>query len=355
MKVGIIGAAGSGKTTLFNALTGQTAQTGGSGRKTHLGVVKVPDERLDAIQKMTGRKNRVNAEITFSDVAGEFAGKPAREHGLDPEVANMMKALDALAIVIGDFPGYSLPNGGKADSLASASEIESDLMLADLMIVENKLDRIKREPVPEMDRQAIEKCKAFLDQERPLRLLELNATEEHLLSSFTFLSREPALFIQNIGEEDIGKPDNTALESFAAQRGAPLLAVCAKVEMEIAQMPEADRAEFRTAMGIGESALDRFIRESYKALSLISFFTAIPGAADEARAWTIKNGSTALEAAGKVHSDIRRGFIRAEVVSYGDFVDAGGLDAAKGRGKIRLEGKEYIVRDGDIINFRFNI
>lgn len=354
MKVGIIGPGGSGKTTLFNALTGQTAQTGGSGRKTHLGVVKVPDPRLNAIQQLTGRKNRVNAEITFSDVAGEFA-KPTRERGLDAELASMMKALDALAIVIGDFPEYSLAHGGKSSPLTDASEIEGDLILADLMIVENKLDRIQREPVPEMDKNAIEKCKAFLDQEKPLRLLELNPTEENLLGGFTFLCRKPALFIRNVSEDNIGKPPDPALVAFTKEHGVPLLTVCAKVEMEIAQMPEADRAEFLKAMGIEESALDRFVRASYEALSLISFFTTGAGGPDESRAWTIRKGATALVAAGKVHSDIQRGFIRAEVTGYDDFMSTGGFEGAKTQGKMRLEGKDYIVQDGDVINFRFNI
>jgi len=355
MKIGIIGTAGCGKTTLFNALTGKRAQTGGASRKNNIGAVKVPDKRLVTLQKLTGRKRRVHAEILFSDVAGEFA-KPSRENGLPPELANMMKPLDAFAIVIGEFPDYRAQKGAKFNPLHDAAEIESDLILADLVILENRLEKMKKEKAADNERLIIEKCKSWLEDDRPLRLIELNHSESTAISGYQFLSRKPVVFIRNVGEDAMGA-ESIELNGYASNHGAKLLAVSAKVEMEIAQIDEADKAEFLKAMCIKESALNRFIRASYDACSLSSFFTtgADSGSVDESRAWTIRRSATAFEAAGKIHSDLQRGFIRAEVIGYDDFISTGGFERAKSQGKMRLEGKEYIVQDGDIMTFRFNI
>lgn len=353
MKVGIIGPAGVGKTTLFNALTGLSVQTGASAKKTHIGVVNVPDERVEIIRQLTGRSKAVHAQITFSDVAGDL-GKPTREHGIAPELANMMKPLDALAIVLGSFDGYENKDG-KKDPLVDARDIESDLMLADLVTVENKINRMKREPAPEIEKSAIEKCKRWLDEEKPLRLLELNPSEESALSSYAFLSLKPAVYIQNIGEKDIGTKPPDDLVQYANSRGAKLVQACAKLEMEIAQLEESERKNFRSEMGLEDSALERFVRASYEACDLISFFTTGTAQADEVKAWTLRRGLNALEAAGKIHSDIKRGFIRAEVINFEEFVKIKSIESAKAHGKIRLEGKDYIVQDGDIIQFRFNV
>lgn len=353
MKIGIIGPAASGKTSLFNALTGLSVQTGAGAKKTHIGAVNVPDERVEIIRGLTGRSKAVHAQITFSDVAGGL-GKPSREHGMAPELLNMMKPLDAFAVVLPSFDGAE-NSGKKNDPLAGAREIESDLMLADLVTVENKINRMKREPAPEIEKNAIEKCKRWLDEEKPLRLLELNPSEEAALSSYAFLSLKPAVYIQNIGEEDIGAAPPAELVEFAQSNKAKLVQVCAKLEMEIAQLEESERKSFREEMGLKESALERFVRAGYEACELISFFTTGTAQADEVKAWTLRKGLNALEAAGKIHSDIKRGFIRAEVINFEEFVKIKSIEAARAHGKIRLEGKDYIVQDGDIIQFRFNI
>lgn len=353
MKVGIIGAAGAGKTTLFNALTGLLVQTGTGAKKTHIGAVNVPDERVEIIRELTHRSRAVYAQITFSDVAGGL-GKPTRELGMAPELANMMKPLEAFAVVLRSFDGYE-NNEGKNCLLADTREIESDLLLADLVTVENKINRMKREPVPEIERNAIEKCKRWLDEEKPLRLLELNLSEESALSSYAFLSKKPVVYIQNIGESDIGKAPPDELVEYAKLQGAKIVQVCAKLEMEIAQLDDSERKNFRKEMGLENSALERFVRASYDACELISFFTTGTAQADEVKAWTLRKGLNAFEAAGKIHSDIRRGFIRAEVINFEEFVKIGSIESARARGKIRLEGKDYIVQDGDIIQFRFNV
>jgi len=354
MKIGIIGKSGSGKTTLFNSLTGQSLQTGGSARVTHLAAVKVPDPRLDKLQEVTGRKNKTKAEIVFSDVAGGFS-RPNRQHGLDAELAGMMKPFEAFAMVVADFPEYAMGQEGDTNPLSDAREMESDLVLADLMVVEAKFERMKREVVSEIMKKALEKCRDALEEGKPLRLVEFNDSEEAIISGFTFLSKKPALIILNVGEDKIGEAAPDEFLAYAEERGVELISISAKIEMEIAQMDTADRAEFLEEIGLDEPALDRFVCASYAACSLMSFFTCGPGGPDEARAWTIKRDLTAFGAAGKIHSDIQRGFIRAEVIAWDDLVDLGGLDEAKAKGKIRLEGKEYVVKDGEIVHFRFNV
>jgi len=352
MKVGIIGPAGSGKTTLFNALTGMDAETAPS-RKTNIAVVKVSDPRLEKLAEMAESKKTVPAEISFSDVAGAL-GKPSKDRGIEPKLLNLMQAEDAFAMAVADFDEYVGPDGSSSDPIAQARELESDLMLADLMVVESKLSRMVKENAKGIERDTIEKCNAHLEEELPLRTLDLNRDELAAISSYGFVSRKKGILVRNIGEDRMGTPVPADLDEFAVARQLRTMTITAKLQMEVAQVKPEERAEYIEAMGLDESALDKFIREAFNALDLVSFFT-IAGPAREAHAWTIGRGSTALEAAGRVHTDIQRGFIRAEVVSYDDFASLGGEAGAKQAGKVRLEGKDYIVQDGDVIFFRFNV
>ena len=353
MKIGIIGTAGSGKTTLFNALTGLGVQTGGV-RKTHLAAMRVPDTRLEAIARIAHCEKTVPVEIFFSDVAGGVGSKPSREHGMDPKLLNLMSAEEAFALVIADFEGYVHPGGVVSGALSGARELEGDLMLADLVVVEGKLERIVREHNQGIEQDTLEKCRHHLEKELPLRTLNLSRDETKTISSYGFLSQKKGILIRNIGEEKIGKPEPEGIKDFVRERGLRYIPVAAKLQMEIAQMDTQERAEYAQAMGLEGFALDTFIQEAFRALDLITFFS-IGGHPKEVHAWTTTRGSPAIEAAGRIHSDMQRGFIRAEVVHYDDYVSYGGETEAKQAGKARSEGKEYIVQDGDIILFRFNV
>ena len=353
MKVGIIGTVGSGKTTLFNALTGMSVRTGAGGRKTNLAVVKVPDERLDNVAQAVESEKVVHAEISFSDVAGGL-GKPTREKGIEPKLLNLMSAEEAFAMVVADFEGYGGADESEADPMAQARELESDLALADLVVIDNKLERMAKENATGIERDALDKCRAHLEEEQPLRTLELNQGEAKALSSYGFLSLKKGVLIRNIGEEKLGEAAPAGIEDFVASRGLRQMSVAAKLEMEIAQMDPEERGEYAQAMGLEGFALENFIKQAFNALDLISFFT-IAGPSKEAHAWNIKRGSPAIEAAGRVHTDMQRGFIKAEVVAFEDWRQYGGEAGARQAGKLRLEGKEYVVQDGDIIQFRFNV
>lgn len=347
MKVGIVGFRGSGKSAIFNTLTGLSVQTGAhaEGKKPHLGVIKVPDQRVETLGGMLKLKKMTHTEIIFMDFA------PGRgEKALDPNMLQQMKEADSLAQVVRCF----------ADPLSAAPpspmkeirDFDAELKLTDLEIIENRLVRLKKEKDTGRERELLERSKAFIEEEKPLRLLSLSDEDNRSLSGFGFLSQKPLLVLINLGEEDIGKPLSAELTDYLTKEGLQTVSICGKAEMELAELEETERLEFLKEMGLAESARDRFIRSSYSLMELISFLTHNEG---EVRAWSIKRGSPALKAAGKVHSDMERGFIRAEVVHFDDFVGYGSEAKCKEAGKLRLEGKEYIVRDGDIIRFRFNV
>ncbi len=352
MKVGIIGPAGSGKTTLFNALTGAGAQVGGA-RKSHVAAVKAPDPRLEKVAGLAEAKKTVPPEITFSDVAGPVS-ESDNKRGIEPKLLNMMQAEDAFAIIIADFDEYVSPSGRGPDPLEDAGELENELALSDMVIVEEKLERMKKENAKGLERDTLEKCRKHLENEMPLRTLDLNKEEEKAVSSYSFLSRKNALLIRNISEDKLNEPEPGSLKEFAEKRNLRYMSMPAKLQMEIEQMEPEERDIYAREMGLKGTALDVFLRETFAALDLVSFFT-VAGSSREAHAWNVPRGTPAIEAAGKVHSDMKRGFIRAEVIYYEDFIECGGETAAKQSGKMRLEGKDYIVRDGDVIFFRFNV
>ncbi|MBX7222725.1 MAG: redox-regulated ATPase YchF [Blastocatellia bacterium] len=352
MKVGIVGFAGSGKTTIFNTLTGLRAEVGGySGKdKANIGIIKVPDARIEALADIFHPKKKTLAEINFVDVAGPEATEERQSSGLDSKLVNNMREVEALVHVIRGFENPAL--GQACDPSREIANFDSELILTDLISVENRLTRMKKEKANPREKELFEQCKEALEAERPLRDLTFDDEAQQLLSGFRFLSQKPLLLLLNVGEGDISQGAPPAVAQAAAERKLTLITMCGTAEMDIAELAPEEQAEFLQDLGISEAARDRFIRAAYGMLDLISFLTA---GEDECRAWTIRRGTKAQKAAGKIHSDLERGFIRAEVVSFPDFMQYKSEAKCKEAGKLRLEGKEYIVQDGDIMHIRFNV
>jgi GTP-binding protein YchF len=348
MKVGLIGRRGSGKTTIFNMLTGLEAQVGGYGggdrAEIHLGVIKVPDARIDRLSAMFEPRKTTYAEIRFTD----FPPSPGKEQvKAGNELLLQMREVEAIALVLRDF-------GDQPEPLSELNDLLSEMILADLVVVENRLAKLAKEKEKgrEQEKAVLERCRQALENETSLRAASFTPEEESLISGFGFLSRKPTLALFNTSDERAGEPLAAAHEEELHRRAIPGLALAGKLEMEIASLNEADREAFLREIGIAEPARARFIRVSYHLLDLISFFTT---GKDEVRAWTITRGTPARKAAGKIHSDIERGFIRAEVIPYDDFIALGSEAKCREAGKLRLEGKDYVVQDGDIVHFRFNV
>ncbi len=350
MKVGIVGFPGSGKSTIFNALTGLTKQAGAAGKdRERLGAIKVPDPRVERLTELFDSRKRVFAEITFIDVAVRPEGAGAGG-GLDPQIIQAMRECEALVLVLRGFANPML-----AQPPEPASEMvrfREELILTDLIPLENRRERMKKETGRDRERALIDRCIGRLENGRSLLGAEFSEEERRLLSGFSLLSGKPLLCLLNQEEGDfpVGIPE--ALRAKAEGEGLPLMPISAKIEMDIATLPAEEQAEFLADLGADTSARDRFIRKSYDMLDLISFLTT---GDDESRAWPIRRGTPARKAAGKVHSDIERGFIRAEVVGYDDLAVAESFKQARDRGLLRLEGKTYVVQDGDVINFRFYV
>jgi len=360
MQIGIAGLPGAGKTTVFNALARAQVQVGtftSAQSEPNRAVLKVPDTRVDVLSEMFKPKSVKPAEVQFVDVAGLAKGA-----GLDSAAAIMghLRTVDALLLVVGAYEGSAT-----ADSIRSdLSSIEAEFILSDLDIVEKRVDRLDREvrmargtdverQVKVEELELLRRLNATLNTEQPVRSLELSKDEEKLLRGYALLSAKPVLVILNVGDDlEIGE----RLVEELQQRPDPLtgsaLAIGGRLEMELSELDPAEAQEFMEAMGVQELSASRVIQASYRLLDLISFLTA---GSDEVRAWTIHRGDTALEAAGAIHSDLARGFIRAEVVTYEDLVDAGSFPEARKRGKLRSEGKAYVVQDGDVINVLFNV
>jgi ribosome-binding ATPase len=350
MKIGLVGFPGTGKTTVFNALTGLSAETGyGAARgKTNLGVVKVPDARVAALSAMYKTKKTTYAEIAFSDVAAGPAS--AEGQGLDEKTLAAMREMDALCQVVRAFPA---PSGEAPQPLAEAKNFEVEMNLSDLILIEKRLERMKKEKGKPGEQELLEKLKAQLDGGLPLRRLkDLSAADLVALSGYRFLTLKPLLLVLNVTESDSAKPAPADLEAHARESGLGLVVLAGAIEMDIAQMSPEEQKEFVASLGLTEPAAGRFIRAAYALIDLISMLTA---GEDECRAWPIRAGTTAQKAAGKIHSDIERGFIRAEVMRWDDLVKLGSEAKCREAAKLRLEGKEYVVTDGDVINFRFNV
>ncbi len=348
MKVGLVGFSRAGKTTIFNALTGLSAEVGGfeKKRETSIAVVKVPDARIDALAEIVHPERNKYAEVTFLD----FPPPEERKAGLETEALVQMRECEALTQVVRGFvdPAVAAP----PDPVRDLRNFQSELILADLAVIEKRLERVKKEKGKERERDLLEKCFKALEEEKALRHLSFLPEEQGLLSGFSFLSRKPLLVVYNIAEDALNAPISAEIATYTESEKLTVVSICGKVEMEIAQLDEEERGMFMADLGLKESARDRFIQYAYAILNLMSFFTAGPM---EARAWTITRGMTAVKAAGKIHSDIERGFIRAEVIAYDEYIKHRGEAGCRDAGKMRLEGKEYIMQDGDVVHFRFKV
>jgi GTP-binding protein YchF len=348
VKVALVGFQGAGKTSVFNALTGQSAETGPGGKKgaSNLGRIQVPDERVDALSKIYQPKKTTYAEIQFVDVAGPTDSGQRSESGLDPALVNQIRESDALVHVI---RGFESANFSKApDPARDVGAFEEELILTDLVQIENRVQRLKKEKkTTELD--LMEKLQKPLEEGTALRRMALGPEELHAISGFRFLSQKPMLVVLNQGESDVAKPAPDAVKKACDARGVQLLSMCATIEAEIMAMDPKDQPAFLQDLGLEAPVRTRFIQAAYALLDLISFLTT---GEDEVRAWTVRKGTIAKLAAGKIHSDIERGFIRAEVTPYAEFIRLGSEAKVKEAGKLRLEGKEYVVLDGDIVHFR---
>jgi len=352
MKVALVGLPQSGKTSLFKALTGN--EPGREKAGITLGTVKVPDARVDKLSAMYRPKKTAHAVIEVVEAhAPHQDERKASKSAQDAGYLNLVKSMDAFLLVVRAFD-----EEGLNDPRADLDTLLSEMILGDLMLVETRLERDeleRKKGKPGMsgeERDALDRCRKILDNnQRIYEAADLAACPE--LRSYAFLTARPILAVVNVGEADIPKPTAEVLARFRLPvAGIPTFACCAKSEGEIQAMPEEERQEFREMLGVREPVLDIMVREVYQALGLVSFLTT---GEDECRAWTIRRGTLAPRAAGAVHADIEKGFIRAEVISYDDFIELGSEAAAKKAGKYRLEGREYVVQDGDIVHFRFNV
>jgi ribosome-binding ATPase len=358
LRAGLIGFPSSGRSALFQLLTSvKDAPRAGSKSDANVGVARVPDERLDKLTALFNPRKRVPATVEFADIAGPGAGRTGAQALLD--VAPFRNA-DALLHVVRMFRDPSVAHpAGAVDPARDVRQMEDEVILADLGVVERRLERLERDlkktntPDLRKEQDALVRCREALEEGRPLRALQVDPEDAKRLRGFQFLSAKPLLLVLNLDEEDLPQADNAVtlagLETFLSGSATRAVPICAKIELEIAQLEESDAAAFLADLGLRESGLDRVIRASYDLLGYISFFTV---GEDECRAWSIPRDTPAVIAAGEIHTDISRGFIRAEVVRYEHLMARGSLAACREHGELRLEGKEYIVLDGDCINFR---
>jgi ribosome-binding ATPase len=365
MDVGIIGSAQSGKTTVFNAVTRGKAQTGfGGGHESNIAVVKVPDKRLDALTALYSPKKHTPAEIRYVDfpAAGAAFGKG---EGPGAQFIGQLRTVDALIHVVRAFDDPAVPHPeGSVDPARDAAAMDLELAFADLALIERRQERLAAElrsqkagerGAGEREQALLNRLKTALENEQPIRALDLTEDEERTIAGYRFLTQKPLLLIFNIGEDAIPQRETLETEWRAryAQPHTDVAVLCGRLEMELLDLTPEEAMEYRRDLGLeDETGLDRAIRLSYALLGLISFFTTGP---DECRAWTVEQGATAPRAAGKIHSDLERGFIRAEVIRWDDLIAAGSEAEAKKRALLRTEGKSYIVHDGDVLHILFNV
>ncbi|MCL6638735.1 MAG: redox-regulated ATPase YchF [Firmicutes bacterium] len=359
---GLVGLPMVGKTTIFNLLTGSGAETSNflTGKTdTNVGAAKVPDRRVDFLSGLYRPKKTTFAQIQFSDVPGLVRGS-SRGQGVGNQFLNAIRNVDMLVQVVRAFenPGV-IHVDGSIDPLRDIETVNLELLFADMEIVEKRILRIKSgkkiKKEHALELAVMEKCLAALENESAIGQIDLSGEERQVLKNFSFLTEKPMLLVVNTDEGQYkGQtyPGREKLLEFASEKGLPVIEICGRMEMEISMLPAEDRELFLADLGVEQSGIDRLARAAYDYLGLLSFFTV---GEDEVKAWTVKRGTEARKAAGKIHSDIERGFIKAEVVKYRDIERLGSMAAVKEAGLFKLEGKEYIVEDGDIINFRFNV
>ena len=360
-KCGIVGLPNVGKSSLFNALT--SAEIAAENYpfctiEPNVGVVEVPDPRLTAIAGLVNPAKTIASTMEFVDIAGLVEGASKGE-GLGNQFLSHIRETQAIAHVVRCFEDDNITHvAGKVDPLSDIEVIETELALADLDTCSKGLERAEKQS-KSGDKEQRRRADSYrvllqaLEQGVPVRALELDEPCTALVKEIALLTAKPVLFVANVGESDLdGNSYSAAVSEYAAKHGAEVVVLSAAIEAELAVLPEADRAEFLADLGLEEPGLDRVIRAGYRLLGLQSFFTAGP---KECRAWTVRQGALAPVAAGVIHTDFERGFIRAEVIGYQDFIDCGGESRARELGKLRVEGKEYVVDDGDVMHFRFNV
>jgi len=354
MKLGIIGLPQSGKTTIFNAVTrGNAPTTASAGRiEVHTAVVDVPDPRVDRLSAMFKPKKTIYAKVTYADIAGLESG--LAKSGISGNLLNQLTQMDGLIHVVRCFADENVPHpSGSVDPVRDAAAMEGELLLNDLIAVERKLERLVEERkkggtdkvLNERQTALFTRLHEILSAEKPLRGTPISDEEEKYLSGFGLLTRKPLLVLLNLGE-------GQSAPELKGSTSSPVVALQGKLEMEISQLPPDDAAVFMQEYGIQELSLNRMIKISYDLLNQQSFFTV---GEDEVRAWTTRRAATAVEAAGEIHTDLQKGFVRAEVVACQDLLELGSMAESKAKGKLRLEGKEYVVKDGDIVHIRFNV
>jgi len=362
MKIGLVGLPSVGKTTLFNLLTGAEPDTTDYSKvkvEGTLGIAKVPDERVDFLSKMYNPKKTTYATMEVIDLPGLVRGSSMGE-GVGNRFLDNVRKTDALIHIIRAFENDNVPHvDGNIDPIRDIETINLELLLSDLGVIENRINRIEtgkkvtKENLAELE--VLKKCREGLENGVLLHNIDLSEDEKDLLKSFSFLSEQPIILVINLDENQFTTkdyPGKEELTNYSKQFNIPLIELCIKSELEISQLEPEDRKLFMEDLGIIETGIDKLSRTTYDYLGLISFLTA---GEDEVKAWTIKRGTTAKKAAGKIHSDIEKGFIRAEVCKFEHLKELGSMQKVKEKGLLTLEGKDYIVQDGDIINFRFNV
>ncbi len=373
MKLAITGFSNSGKTTVFNALTGLDLETTAyptsisAEVEPHVGIVKIPDDRVDKLSSIYEPKKTTYATVEYIDYLGITSAAAGGDVSQNTKVFNLIKDADAVVHVVRAFDDEAVMHPlGDVRPVRDVTSFEAELILGDLEFVEKRLEKIadqekRGKKQDEEDKKLLLKCKSALDEEKSLRNIEFSDEEKRLMLPYQFLSTMPEIIVLNINENDLNsdkvKEYQHEIEAYFRHTGEgavpPVLALCGKIEMEIAQLQQDEAKAFLDDLGIDEPAMHKLCRVSYDALGLLSFFTV---GQDEVKAWTIKKGTVAQQAAGKIHSDIERGFIRAETVSFDDFTSSGeNMLSVREKGLARLEGKTYPVQDGDIINFKFNV
>ncbi|MFD0695481.1 redox-regulated ATPase YchF [Paenibacillus sp. GCM10027628] len=364
LKAGIVGLPNVGKSTLFNAITQAGAESANYPFCTidpNVGVVEVPDERLQRLVEIVVPKSIVPTAFEFVDIAGLVKGASKGE-GLGNKFLAHIREVDAIVHVVRCFVDENITHvSGKVDPIGDIETINLELILADIDSIEKKLERSRKnlkggDKKVAAEVECLERIKDTLYEDKPARSLDLSDEEKLIVRDLHLLTMKPVLYAANVSEEEVATADDNPyvkiVKEFAAQENAEVVPISAKVESEIAELEDEEKAMFLEELGLQESGLNRLIKAAYKLLGLYTYFTA---GVQEVRAWTIRKGMKAPQAAGVIHSDFERGFIRAEVVSYDDLTAAGSMNAAKEKGQLRLEGKEYVVQDGDVMHFRFNV